>query len=95
MLRLLLFMHHIVLCTPYIALLLVSHTFAFYDRSHGAKGGNPSGASPTDVRRSTSVKWRGYYPSFGLRQVPMYLINAFVFYFEALLYVLLDCALSL
>jgi hypothetical protein len=36
MLRLLLFMHHITLCTPYIALLLVSHTCAFYDRPRGA-----------------------------------------------------------
>jgi hypothetical protein len=33
--------------------------------------------------------------AFGSRQAPMHLINALVFYFEALLYVLLNCALSL
>jgi hypothetical protein len=60
MLGLLLFMHHIALCTPCIALLLVFHTRAFYGRSRGAKGENPNGASPTGVRRSTSVKWQGY-----------------------------------
>jgi hypothetical protein len=31
----------------------------------------------------------------GLRQAPVHLTNALVFYFEALPYVLLDCALSL
>jgi hypothetical protein len=31
----------------------------------------------------------------GSRQAPVHLINALIFYFEALLYVLLDCALSL
>jgi hypothetical protein len=37
MLRILLFMHHITLCTPCIALLLVSHTYAFYGRSAESK----------------------------------------------------------
>jgi hypothetical protein len=31
----------------------------------------------------------------GSRQAPMHLTNAVVFYFEALAYILLDCALSL
>jgi hypothetical protein len=35
MLRLLLFNYHIALCTRCIALLLVSHTCAFFDRSRG------------------------------------------------------------
>jgi hypothetical protein len=35
--RILLIMHHIALFTPCIALLLVSHTCAFYDRPHRAE----------------------------------------------------------
>jgi hypothetical protein len=31
----------------------------------------------------------------GSRQAPVHLTNALVFYFEALLYILLDCTLSL
>jgi hypothetical protein len=55
--RLLLIMHHIALCTPFIALLLVSHTCAFsgIPRGAGTRGadvaeiGNSSGASAKGV----------------------------------------------
>jgi hypothetical protein len=33
--------------------------------------------------------------AFGSRQTPVHLTNTLVFYFKALIYILLDCALSL
>jgi hypothetical protein len=61
----------------------------------GAEDENSSGVSPMGVRRSTSTKCEDTNIAFGSRHALMHLTNALVFYFKALLYVLLDCALSL
>jgi hypothetical protein len=63
-------------------------------RIRGVEDENSNGARPMGVRRSTSIKCEDTNIYFGSRQAPVHLINALIFYFEALLYVLLDCALS-
>jgi hypothetical protein len=45
MVNVLMIMQHIALCTPCIALLLVSHTYAFCDRPHGVRTRGTAGAS--------------------------------------------------
>jgi hypothetical protein len=60
-----------------------------YARSHEAGVRNSRGAKFGRERWSTSNKLRGYQPSFRSRQALVYLSNALVFYFEALLYTLL------
>jgi hypothetical protein len=37
MVKVLMIMQHIALCTPFIALLLVSHTYVFCDRPRGVR----------------------------------------------------------
>jgi heme/copper-type cytochrome/quinol oxidase subunit 3 len=57
MVKMLLIMHHIALGTHALHYVIVA-IFCICVRSRGAIGGNPSEASPTGVRRSTSVKWQ-------------------------------------
>jgi hypothetical protein len=56
MLKLLLFMHHIVLCISCIAHLIIAHIYAYKGRSRGARIEISNGASPIGVQRSTSIK---------------------------------------
>jgi hypothetical protein len=56
---------------------------------------NSSRASSIGVRRSTSAKCEDTNIAFGSRQASVHLTNTLVFYFDALLCVLLDCALSI
>jgi hypothetical protein len=56
-------MQHIALCTPCIALLLVSHTYSFCDRPRGAR-------TQGTVRASTS---QGHLPRGRARQAPVHL----------------------
>jgi hypothetical protein len=51
--------HAIALCIPCIILVNCGHLY-ICERSRVAEDENPSRASPTNVRRSTSVKWWGY-----------------------------------
>jgi hypothetical protein len=51
--------HAIAVCISCITLVNCGH-LCICERSRGAEAENPNGASPTNVRRFTSVKWRGY-----------------------------------
>jgi hypothetical protein len=95
MLRTLLFIHHIALCTPCIAHFDLASCLCIYARSRGAKIGNSSGTSVKGVWWSTSTKYEDTNIAFRSRQALVHLTNALIIYFEVLLYVLLDCALSL
>jgi hypothetical protein len=66
MLRLPWIIHHIALCTPCNALLLVSHTCVFCDR--------PRGTRTRGADRASSSQ-RLHQPSFGSRQTPVHLTN--------------------
>jgi hypothetical protein len=95
MVKVLIIMHHIALCTPCIALVNGGHLL------HMRVDHEESGLE----FEAEQVQWvfRGPQASsgedtniaFGSRQAPVHLINALVFYFKALLYDLLDCVLSL
>jgi hypothetical protein len=69
-------------------------SFTYTGGSRGAEDGNSSGASTKEYGgpRASSCDDANI---FGSRQAPVHLPNSLVFYFEGLLYVLLDYALSL
>jgi hypothetical protein len=56
MLRLLLFMHHILHFAPHALHILMSAIFCIYDRPHGADDGSLSRASAKEVWWSTSAQ---------------------------------------
>jgi hypothetical protein len=60
MVKMLLIMHHIALCTLCIALVNYGHLLHMQVDHAEPESENTSGANPTGVQRSTSVKWRRY-----------------------------------
>jgi hypothetical protein len=77
MVKVLMIIQHIALCTPYIALLLVSHTYALCARPRGAGTRGTAGATAS----------RGHKPQARARQAPMHPTTILEFY----LYLYLIC----
>jgi hypothetical protein len=94
MIRLLLFIHHIALCTPCIAHFDLASCLCIYARSRRAKIRNSSGVSAKGVWWSTSAKCEHTNIAFGSRQSPVHLTIILEFYLNLILFMILGCALG-
>jgi hypothetical protein len=82
MVKVLMIVQHIALCTTCIVLLLVSHTYAFCDRPRGVRTRGTARASISQGHRARA------------RQAPVHLTTILEFILSFILIMILGCALG-